>query len=299
MKIIRVMETITVVLSNGEIISSSTCSDEMFNDIFQNQNDEEYIKNLLLPEFQTKKEVVEENRKLFGGANTSKYLTTKGSSVYMLSVSELSLPEDLVKSFMKAEAEGNQELIDTYVNFWTLVSLNPDSRCRQNMFWFLNRYGMKISKSGLFVGYRNVDIKREGTFFDSELASFISSEYARVKFVSKKSPKDYLVYEKDGNLYLKKSITPEDNSPIGNLSELYSQLSNIDVSTIYTDQHTHRFEIKLGEIVSMPRKDCDTVQENSCSRGLHVAGRDWLEKNYFGEVGLMVLVNPADVVAVP
>lgn len=32
---------------------------------------------------------------------------------------------------------------------------------------------------------------------------------------------------------------------------------------------------------------------------VHVGGKDWLQKNYFGDVGLRVLVNPADIVAVP
>lgn len=306
MKIIRVMDTITVVLSNGEIISSSTCSDEMFNDIYQNQSDEDYVKSILLPEFQVKRKVAEAQKELFDGMSDSKYLTTKGNSVYILSISELSLPEDLIKAFMNAETSGNQELIDTYMNFWTLVSLNPDSRCRQNMFWFLNKYGMKISKSGLFVGYRNVGVKKHGDKYDPNLVKFISSEYARIKFVSKKSPKDYLVYKDDSTdpitFQVKKKTTPassENEELVGNLSEMYLQLSDVEVSTIYTDQHTRTFEIKLGEVVSMPRNKCDTVQENSCSRGLHVAGRNWLEENYFGEVGLMVLVNPADVVAVP
>ena len=49
----------------------------------------------------------------------------------------------------------------------------------------------------------------------------------------------------------------------------------------------------------MPRKDCDDIQENSCSRGLHVAGASWLEQNYYGVQGMVVLVNPADCVAVP
>lgn len=302
MKIIRVLETITVVLSNGEIISSSTCSDELFNEIYKNQHDEDLIKSLLLPEFNVKKEIAKARKELFEGISSSKHLTTKGRSVYILSISELSLPEDLVKAFLKAEAEDNQELIETYLNFWTLVSLNPDSRCRQNMFWFLDKYGMKISKSGLFVGYRNVSVKKQGSNINSSLASFISTEYSRIKFVSKKSPKDYNVYSDliEGYHIKRKIFIPEAHEVlIGNLSELYSDLSNVEVSTVYTDDHTRTFEIKLGQVVSMPRENCDSIQENSCSRGLHVAGKDWLEKYYFGEVGLMVLVNPADVVAVP
>lgn len=296
MKIIRVMDTVTVVLNNGEIISSSECTDEMFVNIYNNQTDEDYVKSILIPEFKNKQTIVAEKKNLMEDLEYSQYLTAKGSSVYLLDISELSVPEDLVEAILLAEKEEDEELIQSYLNFWTLVSLNPDSRCRQNLFWFLNKYGMTISRSGLFVAYRNVKIKKAGVSIDPKLANFISSEYARIKFISKKSPKDYLVLKTvDGYVLTKTSC---DNT-IGNLSDLYKQLSDVEVSTVYTDGYTGKFEIKLGEIVSMPREKCDSVQENSCSRGLHVAGKTWLKENYFGEVGLMVLVNPADVVAVP
>ena len=296
MKIIRVMDTVTVVLNNGEIISSSECTDEMFLNIYNNQTDEDYVKSILIPEFKNKQTIVAEKKNLMEDLEYSQYLTAKGSSVYLLDISELSVPEDLVEAILLAEKEEDEELIQSYLNFWTLVSLNPDSRCRQNLFWFLNKYGMTISRSGLFVAYRNVKIKKAGVSIDPKLANFISSEYARIKFISKKSPKDYLVLKTvDGYVLTKTSC---DNT-IGNLSDLYKQLSDVEVSTVYTDGYTGKFEIKLGEIVSMPREKCDSVQENSCSRGLHVAGKTWLKENYFGEVGLMVLVNPADVVAVP
>jgi len=296
MKIIRVMDTVTVVLNNGEIISSSECTDEMFLNIYNNQTDEDYVKSILIPEFKNKQTIVAEKKNLMEDLEYSQYLTAKGSSVYLLDISELSVPEDLVEAILLAEKEEDEELIQSYLNFWTLVSLNPDSRCRQNLFWFLNKYGMTISRSGLFVAYRNVKIKKAGVSIDPKLANFVSSEYARIKFISKKSPKDYLVLKTvDGYVLTKTSC----NNTIGNLSDLYKQLSDVEVSTVYTDGYTGKFEIKLGEIVSMPREKCDSVQENSCSRGLHVAGKTWLKENYFGEVGLMVLVNPADVVAVP
>ena len=296
MKIIRVMDTVTVVLNNGEIISSSECTDEMFLNIYNNQTDEDYVKSILIPEFKNKQTLAAEKKNLMEDLEYSQYLTAKGSSVYLLDISELSVPEDLVEAILLAEKEKNEELIQSYLNFWTLVSLNPDSRCRQNLFWFLNKYGMTISRSGLFVAYRNVKIKKAGVSIDPKLANFVSSEYARIKFISKKSPKDYLILKTvDGYVLTKTSC---DNT-IGNLSDLYKQLSDVEVSTVYTDGYTGKFEIKLGEIVSMPREKCDSVQENSCSKGLHVAGKTWLKENYFGEVGLMVLVNPADVVAVP
>ena len=300
MKLIRVMDTLTVVLNNGDIISTDNCSDEMFRDIFDNQDDEEIVKGILLPEFFEKKELAELKQGLFDGLDGSNHLVAKGSSVYLPNISELSVPEDLVTAILKAEKNNNGELLQTYLNFWTLVSLNPDSRCRQNLFWFLERYGMTISKSGLFVAYRNADVKKSGAHIDPKLANFISSEYARIKFVSKKSPKDFVVKMlSDGTLQVEKKNAAFHTADTKTLADLYQQLSDIEISTVYTDQHSRTFEIKIGEIVSMPRESCDKVQENTCSRGLHVAGKDWLQQNYFGSVGLMVLVNPADVVAVP
>ena len=299
MKIIRILNSITVILKNGEIISSDICTDEMFNLIYNNQDDEELIKEILIPEFTTKKKLIEVKKSLLENASNSKYLVTKGNSIYIPTISELSVPEDLVNAIIKAENNNNEELIQTYLNFWTLVSLNPDSRCRQNLFWFLNKYGMTISKSGLFVAYRNVHIKKEGTNIKAELANFISSKYSQIKFVNKKSPKNYVVVEEKGVYGIVPINHQIDGDVIGNLDELYKELSNVEVSTIYTDGYTKSFNIKLGEIVSIPREKCDSTQENTCSRGLHVAGKDWLQANYFGDVGLMVLVNPADVVAVP
>ena len=52
-------------------------------------------------------------------------------------------------------------------------------------------------------------------------------------------------------------------------------------------------------MVTIPREKCDCDSSNECSKGLHCASVKWLKKNYFGDVGLACLVNPADVVAVP
>ena len=77
---------------------------------------------------------------------------------------------------------------------------------------------------------------------------------------------------------------------------------NVDTTKekgVYTDHHSHSTRIEIGEMVTIPRKECDCNSNNECSRGLHCASVKWLKKNYFGDVGLACLVNPADVVAVP
>ena len=77
---------------------------------------------------------------------------------------------------------------------------------------------------------------------------------------------------------------------------------NVDTTSeegVYTDHHSHTFKIKIGEMVTMPREQCDCDSNISCSRGLHASSVGWLKRNYYGDTGLACLINPADVVAVP
>lgn len=228
-KVIKVDNKVTVFLENGEIIEKEVTEDE-FKKVVEAQTDEEVL-NLLCPEYQKSIELHNNALTLIEKIQKSKLLSMKGDVVYWKEVSCLSVPEELVKAIIKAEEEHNELKISTYRNFWTLMSLNPDERCRKNLFWFLQKYGMTISRCGFFVGYRNVD------------------------------------------------KTKEEN--------------------VFTDHHSHTFKIRIGEMVTMDRDKCDTVQENTCSSGLHIGGKGWLKKNYYGDTGLACLINPADVVAVP
>lgn len=228
-KVIKVDNKVTVFLENGEVVEKEVTEDE-FKKVVEAQTDEEVLK-LLCPEYQKSIESHNNALTLIEKIQKSKLLSMRGDVVYWEEVSCLSVPEELAKAIIKAEEEHNELKISTYRNFWTLMSLNPDERCRKNLFWFLQKYGMTISRCGFFVGYRNVD------------------------------------------------KTEEEN--------------------VFTDHHSHTFKIRIGEMVTMNRDKCDTVQENTCSTGLHIGGRGWLKKNYYGDTGLACLINPADVVAVP
>ena len=228
-KVIKVDNKVTIFLENGEIIEREVTEDE-FKKVVEAQTDEEVLM-ILCPEYQKSVELHNNALTLIEKIQKSKLLSMRGDVVYWEEVSCLSVPEELAKAIIKAEEEHNELKISTYRNFWTLMSLNPDERCRKNLFWFLQKYGMTISRCGFFVGYRNVD------------------------------------------------KTEEEN--------------------VFTDHHSHTFKIRIGEMVTMDRDKCDTVQENTCSSGLHIGGKGWLKENYFGDTGLACLINPADVVAVP
>lgn len=279
MKIFRKKQYLHVEFNDGSSYSINDCTDELWEQIKENSEDEGTIKSMLLGEQYYSGKV------LLNKVKTSDILTLRGNSVYMLDVSELSIPEDFVAKIIDAEERGDERELTKFRNFWTLVSLNPDSRVRNNLFWFIRKWDMRITDSGLVVAYRNADIKEEAKYTTDEVKRIINSYYQE-KYINHDNPYDILVKAEDGGV----SRT---------LGSLYDEIVNGEYSPIYTDMHSHTTTIRLGHPVSIPREECDADQEHSCSSGLHCGAKGWLKQNYFGNVGLMVLVNPANVVAVP
>ena len=236
MRIIRCDKSLTAVLSGGRIIQTNNCDDALFEEVkkLQKEDDEFELIHLLIPE-KEETEGISNVRliQFWKNMEQTSELTKEGSSVYWKAVSPLSMPMSFAEKVMKAEKSNDTAKLNAYRNFWTLLSLNPDKAVRENLFKFLEKWGMVITKSGLFVGYRNV---------------------------------------------AKKSGEEED---------------------VFTDEHSHTFTITIGHMVTMPREECDSNSDNECSRGLHIGGTSWLKQGYYGSVGLVCLVNPVDVVAVP
>ena len=296
MNIHRINNYLTLTLDDGTTFTTNECTDEVFSKIMQHINDRDTLIGIFYPDYA-------ESQKLRNRILKSNYMTMEGNSIYIKSISELTVPQDFAEKLIDAEEVNDTNKIQAYLNFWTLLSLNPDSRVRNNLFRFLKQWGMVVSKSGLIVGYRNVDIKTEGSKFNQDLTKFVSQKYWDKKYSKDDSPEGYIVIMRDDDYF----VTGEDYEMgdedvyIGDLVDLYTMLTTDDSeqTTVFTDHHSHTFKIRLGHIVSMPRSKCCADQTKECAPALHVGGKDWLSKHYFGDVGLQVLVNPADVVACP
>jgi hypothetical protein len=63
------------------------------------------------------------------------------------------------------------------------------------------------------------------------------------------------------------------------------------------DARTGQMVNNVGCIVSMPRENCDSNPNNTCSSGLHAAGFEYAKN--FSRILLNVKINPKDVVAIP
>jgi hypothetical protein len=70
------------------------------------------------------------------------------------------------------------------------------------------------------------------------------------------------------------------------------------VNQNYTDCFSRTFDNHVGRIVEMPRNKVDADREKSCSTGLHVCSREYLDSFPGGRI-MVVKVNPKDVVSVP
>ena len=177
------MKSLTVTLSDGRILQNSDCTDELFakvKKLYAENNEFEMI-NLLIPE--EKEEQLSNTRiiQFWGNMEKSSILTQRGDSVYWEDVSPLSMPMSFAEKVMKAERNGNENLLQSYKNFWTLLSLNPDPIVRENLFKFLDKWGMVITKSGLFVGYRNVDVYQEGETLEQTIFTDHHSHTTRIQ----------------------------------------------------------------------------------------------------------------------
>lgn len=229
-KIIRIDDLVIVTFDDGTTYQKSDITDEEFNTIVNAECEEDIIE-IFCPKIAEVKQEIKSIEELEDRVRKSNLLEWRNDAVYFPIVSELSVPKELALSILDAEDSNNTLLLETYKNFWTLMCLNPDEECRNNLYAFLMRHDFKIAKCGFFVAYRNVDTTRE--------------------------------------------------------------------EGVYTDHHSHTFRIKIGEMVTLDRGLCDTNSNNECSNGLHLAGSNWLDRNYYGTQGLVCLCSPNDVVAVP
>ena len=85
-------------------------------------------------------------------------------------------------------------------------------------------------------------------------------------------------------------ITPEGNFLA------YKKVTSQDGKLV--DTHSKSMDNSIGKVVEMKREKVDVDRNNACSHGLHVASWQYAQ-SFGGNVLVEVLVDPADVVAVP
>ena len=316
MKILKIDATITVILNNGEVITRTNCSEELFNELMNlvRLEDEAKIKELLVPElcaeekkFVAKKHAVETIHQMV--AELPDVFEVRGNALYRKGIN-LSIPETLAlefvmtyDKFVNADLPYDVDFLETdpflaLDNFWMWCALNPNAESREDLFRFLTQHEMKITNQGMFLAYRRV-VSTNSSNRMKDLISFISNKYIQVKTKWKKNPSHYEIHELNNHFELRHVEINSDTEDtfVGNLQDMYLELPNMTEKQ-FTDARTHSMDYRIGMEARIPRHEGNQSNQVTCSRGLHVASKAY---NYsgFGDTAIMVAVNPMDVLAVP
>jgi hypothetical protein len=305
-----VNDVLTIVLTDGSVLSKSRATVADFNGIKQATTENEILSIMISVEVvNTRKEeaaVIKKAEALNKGLNSLNRFSdfiVKDDSLYMVGVENRSIPQLLVEKFLEV-TEGYPSDISLAFNseypslkkFWLKCCLNPNAQSAEDLYVFLSHHQFKIDGHGNFYAYRRV-VSKKGT--DVDLVDFVSNTYTKVKAIWKKNPNHYVVcVANDGSLCLTKEDCLEGiTAVVGNLKDLYLDLPNM-ASNSYTSAHTGREDYKVGSVISMPRHQGDDNNQMSCSKGFHAASKKY-DYSGFGDTPILVIINPMDVLSVP
>lgn len=261
MRTIKQGKALTIILSDGTVITDTNVSVETETFIQEHSENENEIKDYFILGVEEKEEIAETRaliKDIVQKPNLYSYDDIQGITT-IPSISKVSVPKHLLKKMQEAKTE---EILNSYLNFWRLACRNPNEHSRENLLWFLQTHNFTILDSGLFVAYRNV-VKQTDKLGDYDITDL----YNNIKKVQKKSPKKFKVILNGDDLKSKKLDykLKDKEVELGNLQELFENKVKAEG---YTDQRTKSFDIQLGFPVSMPRDKCDTDSKNTCSSGL-------------------------------
>lgn len=290
---------VTIIFYDGEILSN-LCNEDKLNQV-KNLGTKSDIIELLTPD---KNEDIKHNDSQILN-NLSKYkdevlellgdkFLTRSDGFYIKGINLL-LPDIILNSFIELKKLGKEDEFAALEMFWYWAALNPIEDSRNDLFQFIKTNDVKLTSNGLLELYRRVNKVATDTTFPE----FISEQWLKMKRY-KKSPKNYFIGKKDDEFVLVHSDKLGNDiyvTNIGNLDELYNTVKE-SVDNVYTDNHTKKKEIRIGQIYREDEDKVDLDNTRDCSSGLHVGSQSFMFDG-FGDTGVLALVNPMYVRSVP
>jgi len=135
--------------------------------------------------------------------------------------------------------------LDYLINFCQKCFENPSSSAIEGLYWFLESNNYPITEDGNFIGYKRV-------------TSYGNSAKPKKEFEGLKVDKQGNVRDSKGHF-------------VGNpLRQEFIDYTNDNTEAQFVDSHTRTIKQSVGDIVSMPREDCDPEAGNTCSTGLNL-----------------------------
>jgi len=92
------------------------------------------------------------------------------------------------------------------------------------------------------------------------------------------------------------TVAVDHGQKIGGLTELYLDLPNREENR-FTDDWTKTFDIRIGQVTSMPMEECNWSTQDCAAAGLHFTA-DQIHYVGCGDQSVIVLINPMKVVGI-
>lgn len=193
----------------------------------------------------------------------------------------------------KKDLESLESEYQSLKAFTLKLLLNPLKESREHALEFVRNFDIKLTNTGNMIMYRRI-VSRGSE--NKKLVEFVSKQYLKVKSW-KKSPKNYHVHYRENTGYFLMGLANNehqgrnDKSFIGNLAELYNNLSELQENR-YTDDYTRTYDIRIGATYKIREEDIDLNKRGSCGGALHVADGKVFNYNSFGDTPVCCIVSP-------
>lgn len=301
---------LTVVLQNGTVLSKANAPTEVFQQVKDADSEDEILVLLVdverpkekSAEIETKEErdLVSQNLDIL---RKSPDFVIKGNDVFLKGVN-LAMPAPVIASFIelyerdaatKDEADTYLEQVQALKMFWLKLALNPLPQSREDLLVFVRKNDVRITRNGNLILYRRI-VTKEGA--DTEFVTFVTQNYYNVK-KSGLDTREFAI-AKEGDGYLLVDLAKYDGTgevPFVNLQIAYLELPTYETNT-FTSAHDPKVDIRLGAIYRIPDNKINLNNSICAAGGLHAAAVDY---NYsgFGDMPVVVLVNPSKAITVP
>jgi hypothetical protein len=307
---------LTVILQSGTMLSKANAPVELLNRV-ESADSEDTIKQLLVDvsepktvqtgiETKEEREVVSKNLDVL---RDHPDFVVKGQDVFLKGVN-LAMPAPVIASFIElleklAFEFGNEDSdklywslenqIDALKMFWLKLALNPLPQSREDLLVFARKNDIRITRNGNLILYRRI-VTKEGA--DTQFVTFVTQNYYRIKKEGFDTRQFAIARQGDG--YSLIDLNEYDGTgdvPFVNLQVAYLELPTYETNT-FTSAHDRNVEIKLGGVYSIPEDKINLNNSICAAGGLHAAAVDY---NYsgFGDMPVVVLVNPSKAITVP
>lgn len=280
--LIFVNGNVTIYFESGNILNE-TCTKEMVQNILKSEMTEEQIFELLVPKYQ---EIIESNKKVLETVSTvlqDKRYYYENNSLYRDKI-KLSIPKSFADAIVKCINEGNLEELDKLDKLWMWASLIKLDGSRNSLYDYLVRNNSIITSEGFFINFRRAWFKGQSP----ELTKYVSDLYIKRK--GQKKGTNINVYESEDG------YNTTGGTFVGVLADLYNN-KKVWFESDHSGPDGEKCKYYLGEEYSLPEEHID-YSDNTCSRGLHVAGRHYNFSGY-GDTVLAVAVNPMHIANCP